>query len=132
MKLLFTCLAAISVVAGTALAEDAENGQQIFETHCAVCNGLDADGDGPMAPALLVQPTDLSQLTAANGGVFPVARIVMRIDGRDPLVSHGSMMPVYGSFFDIDSVPLKAETGQPIMTSSPVVDLVAYLRTLQE
>ena len=132
MKLLFTCLAAISVVAGTALAEDAENGQQIFETHCAVCHGLDAYGDGPMAPALLVQPTDLSQLTAANGGVFPVARIVMRIDGRDPLVSHGSMMPVYGSFFDIDSVPLKAETGQPIMTSSPVVDLVAYLRTLQE
>ena len=132
MKLLITCLAAISAVAGTALAEDAENGQQIFETHCAVCHGLDAYGDGPMAPALLVQPTDLSQLTAANGGVFPVARIVMRIDGRDPLVSHGSMMPVYGSFFDIDSVPLKAETGQPIMTSSPVVDLVAYLRTLQE
>ena len=132
MKLLITCLAAISAVAGTALAEDAENGQQIFETHCAVCHGLDAYGDGPMAPALLVQPTDLSQLTAANGGVFPVARIVMRIDGRDPLVSHVSMMPVYGSFFDIDSVPLKAETGQPIMTSSPVVDLVAYLRTLQE
>ena len=132
MKLLITCLAAISAVAGTALAEDAENGQQIFETHCAVCHGLDAYGDGPMAPALLVQPTDLSQLTAANGGVFPVARSVMRIDGRDPLVSHGSMMPVYGSFFDIDSVPLKAETGQPIMTSSPVVDLVAYLRTLQE
>ena len=132
MKLLITCLAAISAVAGTALAEDAENGQQIFETHCAVCHGLDAYGDGPMAPALLVQPTDLSQLTAANGGVFPVARVVMRIDGRDPLVSHGSMMPVYGSFFDIDSVPLKAETGQPIMTSSPVVDLVAYLRTLQE
>jgi len=132
MKLLITCVAAMSALAGAALAEDAENGQKIFETHCAVCHGLDAYGDGPMAPALLVQPTDLSQLTAENGGVYPVARIVMRIDGRDPLVSHGSMMPVYGSFFDVDSVPLKAETGQLIMTSSPVVDLVAYLRTLQE
>ena len=132
MKLLITCVAALSALAGAALAEDAKNGKQIFETHCAVCHGLDAYGDGPMAPALLVQPTDLSQLTAENGGVYPVARIVMRIDGRDPLVSHGSMMPVYGSFFDVDSVPLKAETGQPIMTSTPVVDLVAYLRTLQE
>ena len=132
MKLLITCVAALSALAGAALAEDAKNGKQIFETHCAVCHGLDAYGDGPMAPALLVQPTDLSQLTAENGGVYPVARIVMRIDGRDPLVSHGSMMPVYGAFFDVDSVPLKAETGQPIMTSTPVVDLVAYLRTLQE
>ena len=132
MKLLITCVAAISALCGAAWSEDAKNGKQVFETHCAVCHGLGAYGDGPMAPALLVQPTDLSQLTAQNGGVFPIARIVMRIDGRDPLVSHGSMMPVYGSFFDIDSVPLKAETGQPIMTSSPVVDLLAYLRTLQE
>ncbi|MEO0381701.1 MAG: cytochrome c [Pseudomonadota bacterium] len=132
MKRMITVVAAVSALAGPTWAEDAENGKQIFETHCAVCHGLNAYGDGPMAPALVVQPTDLSQLTAENGGVFPVARIVMRIDGRDPLVSHGSMMPVYGSFFDVDSVPLKAETGQPIMTSSPIVDLVAYLRTFQE
>ena len=132
MKRMITVVAAVSALAGPTWAEDAENGKQIFETHCAVCHGLNAYGDGPMAPALVVQPTDLSQLTAENGGVFPVARIVMRIDGRDPLVSHGSMKPVYGSFFDVDSVPLKAETGQPIMTSSPIVDLVAYLRTFQE
>ena len=132
MKRMITVVAAVSALAGPTWAEDAENGKQIFETHCAVCHGLNAYGDGPMAPALVVQPTDLSQLTAENGGVFPVARIVMRIDGRDPLVSHGSLMPVYGSFFDVDSVPLKAETGQPIMTSSPIVDLVAYLRTFQE
>jgi len=85
-----------------------------------------------MAPAMRVQPPDLTQLIARNGGVFPVARIVMRIDGRDPLVSHGSSMPVYGDFFDVDDVVMKAETGQPIMVSTPVVDLVTYLQSLQE
>jgi hypothetical protein len=56
----------------------------------------------------------------------------MRIDGRDPLVSHGSMMPVYGDFFEGTDVATKAETGQPIMTSQPIVDLLAYLQSLQQ
>ncbi len=132
MRLLFAGILATGGLAGVALAEDAEKGEALFEANCAVCHGLGARGDGPMAPALLIQPPDLTQLTARNGGVYPVARIVMRIDGRDPLVSHGSPMPVYGTFFDVDSVPLKAETGQPIMTSTPVADLVAYLRGVQE
>ena len=132
MRLLFAGILATSGLAGDALAGDAEKGEALFESNCAVCHGLGARGDGPMAPALLIQPPDLTQLTARNGGVYPVARIVMRIDGRDPLVSHGSPMPVYGTFFDVDSVPLKAETGQPIMTSTPVADLVAYLRGVQE
>ncbi|MFL4469612.1 c-type cytochrome [Tateyamaria armeniaca] len=128
----FAIFVAVGATAGAVSADDAENGAELYRTHCAVCHGLEAYGDGPMAAAMVVQPPDLTQMTARNGGVFPVARIVMRIDGRDPLVSHGSSMPVYGEFFDVDSVPLKAETGQPIITSSPVVDLVEYLRQLQE
>jgi len=57
---------------------------------------------------------------------------VMRIDGRDPLVSHGSAMPVYGQFFQQGAdVPIKAPSGQPILTSEPIVDLVVYLQSLQ-
>ena len=132
MKVWIAGLVAAFGTVGAVAAQDAENGASVFRTHCAVCHGLDARGGGPMAGAMIVQPPDLTLLIARNGGVFPVARIVMRIDGRDPLVSHGSSMPVYGDFFDVDDVPMKAETGQPIMASTPVVDLVAYLRTLQE
>lgn len=86
-----------------------------------------------MAPVLVLQPPDLTELAERNKGVFPTSRVVMRIDGRDPLTSHGSPMPVYGDFFESDlAVSLKAETGQPIMTSQPVVDLVAYLQGLQQ
>ena len=131
MKRIFVTLAALFMMQGTAQAQDAEAGAALYDNYCATCHGLEGRGKGPMAPALLLQPPSLRDLTARYG-VFPTARVVARIDGRDPLVSHGSPMPVYGPFFEGDDTPLKAETGQPIMTSRPIVDLVAYLRAIQE
>lgn len=113
-------------------AQDAAQGEAIYQFYCATCHGVTAEGNGPMSPSLVVQPVDLTQLSASNDGVFPVTRVVMRIDGRDPLVAHGSAMPVYGDFFEGTDVATKSETGQPIMTSQPVVDLLAYLGGLQK
>lgn len=132
-------LAAVVCLAGPALAEgedvvgDAMTGAALYQTHCAVCHGAEARGDGPMAPVLLVQPADLTALVARHGGVFPLERVAARIDGRDPLVSHGSDMPVYGRFFEEGpDVALRTESGQPLLTSQPIADLVAWLRTIQE
>ena len=85
-----------------------------------------------MASVLVIQPKDLTLLARENDGTFPTLRVVMRIDGREPLVSHGSPMPVYGDFFEGEDAALKAETGQPIMTSRAIVDLVAYLQEVQK
>lgn len=52
-----------------------------------------------MAGVLVIQPTNLTELSGQDG-TFPTARVVARIDGRDPLVSHGSPMPVYGPYFE--------------------------------
>lgn len=113
-------------------AQDADIGRSHYHTHCATCHGLEGRGDGPMSGVMTIKPVDLTELTAANGGTFPLERVVKRIDGRDPLVSHGSPMPVYGDYFEgTFDVPMKAPTGQPILTSQPVVDLVAYLREIQ-
>jgi mono/diheme cytochrome c family protein len=136
-------LALVSAVAvegpGLAWAEGEEavgdqvSGQSLYEAHCVVCHGQDARGSGPMAPVLLVQPADLTTLIARHGGVFPLERVVTRIDGRDPLVAHGSDMPVYGAFYEGGrDVALRTEAGQPILTSQPIADLVAWLRTIQE
>ena len=114
------------------VAQDVEQGEALFGFYCATCHGNSATGNGPMSPSLVVAPADLTTLTAGNDGVFPTTRVVMRIDGRDPLVSHGSMMPVYGDFFEGTDVATKAETGQPIMTSQPIVDLLAYLESIQK
>ncbi|MEO0912416.1 MAG: cytochrome c [Pseudomonadota bacterium] len=112
--------------------EDPAEGQAIFETYCAACHGLDGRGRGPLGALLTVQPTDLTRLTLRNNGTFPLFRVISRIDGRDPLVAHGSAMPVYGDFFEGEDVSLKAASGQPILTSAPIVDLMAFIETLQE
>jgi mono/diheme cytochrome c family protein len=111
---------------------DAATGAELFQTHCAVCHGREAKGNGPMAPVLLLQPADLTTLVARYEGVFPLERVASRIDGRDPLVSHGSDMPVYGDFFEGRDVAMKTEAGQPLLTSQPIADLVAWLRRIQE
>lgn len=123
--------AAAVVWSGAAVAQDAEVGATLFEEHCAVCHGLNADGRGPMAGALVIQPPDLTQLSARNGGTFPTQRTVFRIDGREAIVSHGSPMWIFGELFDGEDAIVKAETGQPILTSQPIVDLVAYLEGVQ-
>lgn len=129
MKLLVFATLALLAAPG-AWAQDAEAGEELYLHHCATCHGLDATGHGPMAGVLIIQPTDLTALNGAEG-VFPTERVIKRIDGRDPLVSHGSPMPVYGPYFEGQDTALKAPTGQPILTSKPIADLVAYLKTLQ-
>lgn len=84
-----------------------------------------------MASVLLVKPADLTRLQESNDGVFPTERVIRRIDGRDPLVSHGSPMPVYGYFFEGEDASIKTPSGQPVLTSRAIVDLLGYLQSLQ-
>ena len=120
----------VLALASHAAAQNVETGAELYQHYCATCHGIDATGHGPMAGVLVIQPVDLTKLSGEDG-VFPTARVVARIDGRDPLVSHGSPMPVYGPYFDGQDTAMKTPEGQPILTSQPIVDLVAYLETLQ-
>lgn len=124
---------AVTCLASSAFAQDIDSGAALFQRHCATCHGADAKGQGPMAPILLVQPTDLTQLAATEAGTFPTKRVMSRIDGRDPLVSHGSNMPVFGPFFESgEELLMKLDNGEVWMTTQPVADLLAYLERLQE
>ena len=132
MRILSIIAGAVFAVSGSAaLAQDVERGGEYYRTNCATCHGIEATGQGPMAGVLVIKPADLTRLAADNGGVFPLRRVIRRIDGRDPLVSHGSPMPIFGQFFEGRDVVLKAPDGQPIITSEPIADLIAYLETLQ-
>ena len=124
-------LLAVSI-SSSAIAQNLSEGEALFERYCATCHGLDATGQGPMAPALTPQPTDLTRLQSANNGEFPILRVIRRRDGRDPLVSHGSPMPVFGDFFEGRDVSLKTRAGQPIMTSQPVADIVDWLEMIHQ
>ena len=109
-----TLIVTVSLVlgAGALTAREAVEGAVLYSEHCATCHGLSLEGDGPMAGAMIMKPANLTALSSGNDGVFPLLRVVKRIDGRDPLVAHGSPMPVYGHFFEGDDTALKTETGE--------------------
>lgn len=123
---------ALGLVATAGRAEDVAEGEALFLDRCAACHGIEARGNGPMAPVLTIQPTDLTQLAAGNGGVFPLERAARRIDGSDPLVAHGSPMPVFGDFLDnADHVAVILPSGQPMMVPRAMADLLAWLQSIQ-
>jgi mono/diheme cytochrome c family protein len=124
-------LVALTALAGSAWAQDAANGATSYRKYCATCHGIEATGQGPMAGVLIIKPANLTTLAQGNNGVFPTDRVVGRIDGREPIVSHGSPMPVYGDFFEGNDTALKAPSGQPIMTSAAIADIVAFLQSVQ-
>ena len=132
VSVLNAVLGVMLAIAGQAGAQDALQGRALYLQYCVACHGGDATGGGPMAPVLLVQPKDLTRLALEDGGVFPVARVVARIDGSDPLVSHGSAMPVYGEALDGEQVMMKTGAGQPVMTSRAIADITAFLTEIQK
>ena|SRR5579862_9730588 len=76
-------------------------GPALYKAYCAVCHGTDGRGNGPMASALKVQPSDLTRIAERNGGAFPMARVGNIISGEQVLSSgHGTReMPVWGPIF---------------------------------
>ena len=79
---------------------DPTNGKAMFTSYCAPCHGAEGRGNGPVAPALTEQPTDLTGLAKANHGRFPDTHIVAVLRFGTTVQGHGSAeMPVWGSIF---------------------------------
>jgi len=130
--LLAAATAAVTAAATLpATAQDAAEGEALYAIYCASCHGADATGNGPTAELMVINPSDLTALSAGNGGVFPLAAVARQIDGRDPLLAHGGPMPVYGPFFEGTEIAMKTPAGQPILMGQPMADLIAWLRTIQ-
>jgi mono/diheme cytochrome c family protein len=101
-------------------------GPDLFRAHCAACHGLDAKGDGPIAPSLKAKVADLTVLAKNNGGQFPSARVRKTITGEDVLASHGSReMPIWGPIFH------QIESDQDF-GNVRVQNLLKYLESIQQ
>lgn len=123
--------ALLAVLVGSPImAQDAARGAYLFDRHCAVCHGTGLRGDGPMAEVLMVPPPDLTRIAERYDG-FPRVGIAWKIDGRDPLVSHGGDMPLFGFVFGEMSEVMR-DGAQTLLTAPEVVDLVAFLERSQE
>jgi len=104
-------------------------GSVLYQRNCTNCHGSRAKGDGQVARLLTVKPTDLTQLTANNGGEFPAEEVKKAIDGRKGVQGHGMRdMPIWGDVFvaDADGAEAEAEAQRKIRS------LVTYLKKIQE
>ncbi|MEM8956408.1 MAG: cytochrome c [Pseudomonadota bacterium] len=135
MKYHHTCAGAVALTAmlsSPLAARDIAQGQELYAAYCATCHGADATGTGPMAELIAIETPDLTGLAARNEGVFPTLMVASQIDGRDLVLAHGGQMPLFGRFFEGDAaVAVPTPSGQPMMTSQPIADLLAWLESVQ-
>ena len=130
MRVILTC--ASLFLATSVLAGDVEDGAAHFTDYCATCHGAKAMGNGPMASMLTVRPADLTRLSSGNGGVFPIDRVVRRIDGTTEVMAHGGPMPIFGLLLQGPSEAILAPDGSEIVAPEAIVQIAAWLETVQE
>jgi len=141
LKNLFLVTLAAAVVAGVGYADQstrtvvvpagktsADSGKQMYMGYCATCHGVDGKGNGPVAPALKKQPSDLTVLSKNNGGKFPSHRVeaVLEFGAQD--AAHGSaQMPIWGTVFNA----METSSSQQDLRALRISNLDRYLEAIQ-
>jgi mono/diheme cytochrome c family protein len=102
------------------------DGQELFKFYCANCHGMDAKGR-PATPAMRTPSTDLTQLAAHNGGVFPRDQVIAVIKHGSPATpAHGPKdMPVWGAIF-------RSMEPSDTLVEIRIENLVRYLESIQQ
>lgn len=103
-------------------------GKASFDSYCISCHGVSATGDGPVAAALTIRPTDLTQLRNENNGTFPTDKVYSTIDGREVMYSHGTReMPIWGNIWRENNGKPRPEED----VHDQISQIVEYLRSIQ-
>lgn len=108
---------------GDPLAE----GRITYSTYCQGCHGPEGRADGPVAPLLSVELSDLTLLTDKYGQ-FPDELIRATIDGRAEVEGHGTReMPVWGNIWNDPADPVAEER-----IRQQINQLVLYISSIQQ
>ena len=98
---------------------------------CSICHGAFGRGDGLAANKLEKNPSDLTQLSKNNGGVFPWRYVYETIDGRQSVASHGQRdMPVWGEVWSV-AVPPEYAKHADVYVNGRILELLLYLDSIQ-
>jgi mono/diheme cytochrome c family protein len=129
LPLAVACVALLCLYAQTGMAQEDEitaGGRFQYQSHCAVCHGVNGTGAGRMAGELLSKPADLTQLAKNNGGQFPFWKVYRVVDGREEVKAHGPRtMPIWGVWF-------QATEGSELRATGRILELIYYLKSIQE
>lgn len=117
---------------GAAQAQGPDVGEGLYAQYCSSCHGVAGKGDGPMAEYLTIKSPDLTALTSANDGAFPMLKVIHIIDGRTGLRGHGGQMPVFGDQFVAEVGDDPTSYADTLATRGRVLSLAMYLETIQQ
>ena len=138
MTVLKLCVAVAVLIAGAvqSWAQGGDVGQSNFNISCASCHGPDGKGNGPVSSQLKVPPPDLTVLAKKNNGVFPVSRVYEIIDGRQPLLAHGTRdMPIWGFLYTLEQ-PAQDYAARSLNPEAVVrlriLSIIDYLSRIQQ
>jgi len=106
-------------------------GRAAYLDFCAGCHGRDAAGLGAMAQLVEAGVADLTGMSAANGGVFPMARVlnVMR-QGTNPQ-DNTLAMPDFANVLGGRAAIWTSAQGEEIATTDTMLVLAEYLASVQ-
>jgi len=136
MKLKYV-VAAVALVLAPAVSFAQSVGEAEYMNSCAACHGVDGTGEGPMVGYLMGSMPDLTKLSEANGGVFPVTKVYSTIDGTMTSGPHGSReMPIWGNRYarrggENANPDFRAEEAE-VFVRFRVLALTEYLASIQE
>lgn len=126
---------AVALSSGAVLGQPRTDlGKAEFEAKCAACHGLSGKGEGSFGEIMKIKTPDLTTIAKRNGGVFPVDRVKMTIDGRDIPKAHGSGdMPIWGTRYSREATPRHDDYryDAEAFVQVRVLALVDYLYRLQ-
>jgi len=107
-------------------------GREAYLDFCAGCHGRGATGAGAMPELVEAGVADLTGLSAANGGVFPMARVLNVLGkGTDP---HDGVlaMPDFGAVLGGRAVTWEGPGGTRLETTDTILMLAEYLQSVQQ
>jgi len=113
----------------TAYAADANQGKEMYMQYCSSCHGPDGKGSGSVSAFLKVKVPDLTLLKKNNKGVYPVDQVILAIDGRRKVRSHGDpKMPVWGESFSSEVKDAKTAEVTIALKEKAIAEYVATLQ----
>jgi hypothetical protein len=119
------------LLASTPCPAEEPSGASDFQTLCSNCHGPGGKGDGKagyVIPGL--KPTDLTQLSRRNWGVFPHDEVRRAIDGRDEKPFHRLDMPLWGVRLQKGGKEFTPESEAEVKRR--IDALVRYMETIQQ
>lgn len=128
----------LALAPSVSTAEENVIGADEYAASCLACHGAGGRGDGPMAEFLTVEPSDLTQITKNNDGVFPLLDVFQVVDGRTVLGAHGVRhsegweMPVWGARYKAEAGDKFGPYGGEAAVRARILELVFYIQAIQQ